>query len=262
MTAARPLILIPHPDDEVVGCAIAITRARADGASITGLYLTTGVPAQERQWPWRRSRYPAMIERRREEAGRAAAALGISTAGFLDWPARTLKSHLDEAIAAVERTVREGGIDEIWAPAWEGGHQDHDVTNFLAARLAGKMPVREFAEYNLAGGRVRSQTFARPNGTEQVLTLTAEEARFKAGLLSIYRSERGNLRYVRLKQESLRPLARYEYRSAPHPGTLFCQRFQWVPFRHPRVDFDRPEAVRAVLAAWGTAAAPLRGSAT
>lgn len=258
MTAGRPLILIPHPDDEVVGCAVAIVRARAAGAAISGVYLTSGVPAQERLWPWRRSSYAAMIARRREEAGRAAAALGISVAGHLDCPARTLKSHLDEAMALIERTLNEREIDEIWAPAWEGGHQDHDVTNFLAARFAGKLRVREFAEYNLAGGRPRSQTFVQANGTEQVLMLAPEEARLKAELLSIYRSERANLRFVRLRQESTRPLARYDYRSAPHPGRLFCERFQWVPFRHPRVDFDRPEAVRAALAAWGSAPAPLR----
>ena len=258
MTAGRPLILIPHPDDEVVGCAIAIARARAAGASISGLYLTTGVPERERLWPWQRSSHPDLIARRRAEAERAAGSLGLSPAGFLDWPARTLKSHLDEVAAAISRALRAREIEEIWTPAWEGGHQDHDVTNFLASRFAGKLPVREFAEYNLAGGRVRSQSFAQPNGTEEVLMVTAEEARFKTKLLSIYRSERGNLRYVRVQQECLRPLTRYDYQSAPHPGRLFYERFQWVPFRHPRVDFDRPEAVRQTLAAWGGATAPLR----
>jgi len=257
VTVARALILIPHPDDEVVGCAVAIARARAGGVFIVGLYLTTGIPAQEQLWPWRRSNYAGLIARRREEAGRAATALGIVPAGFLPWPARTLKSHLDEAAALIERTLGEHGIDEIWAPAWEGGHQDHDVTNFLAAHCAGKRQVREFAEYNLAGGRVRSQTFAQSNGTEQLLTSTTAEARFKSELLSIYRSERANLRYVRLRRESMRPLARYDYGSAPHPGRLFCERFQWVPFRHPHVDFDRPEAIRSALAAWD-AATPMR----
>ena len=253
MIAKRLLILIPHPDDEVVGCATAIGHARAAGAEISALYLTTGVPARERLWPWRRPAHDALVDRRREEARRAAAALAITPAGFLDWPSRTLKSHLDEAMASISRVLSERDIDEIWTPAWEGGHQDHDVTNFLAARFAAKLPVREFAEYNLAGGRVQSQTFARPIGTEEVLTLTAEEARFKAGLLAIYRSERMNLRYVRLLQESLRPLVPYDYRSQPHPGRLFCERFQWVPFRHPSVDFEPPAIVRAALAAWGGA---------
>lgn len=258
MSAARPLILIPHPDDEVVGCAIAIARARAAGAAIFGLYLTTGVPAPERVWPWRRAGYAALVARRRGEAKRAAAALGIVPAGYLEWPSRTLKSYLDEAAAAISRTMSERGIDEIWAPAWEGGHQDHDVANFLAARFVGRVPVREFAEYNFAGGRVRSQIFPQTNGTEEVLTLTTEETRFKAELLAIYRSERMNLRYVGLERESLRPLARYDYRAAPHPGRLFCERFQWVPIRHPSVDFEPSEAVRTALGAWGDAAAPLR----
>jgi LmbE family N-acetylglucosaminyl deacetylase len=257
VTAPRLLILVPHPDDEVVGCAIALARARAAGAVISGLYLTTGVPARELLWPWQRRRYAARVARRREEAARTASVLGISPARFLDWPARTLKSHLGQAIGLIEQTLGERPIDEIWTPAWEGGHQDHDVTNFLAARLSGLVLVREFAEYNLAGGGVRSQTFAQPNGSEQILTLTVEEARFKTELLSTYRSERANLRYVRRERESLRPLARYDYRAAPHPGRLFCERFQWVPFRHPRVDFDRPDAVRAALAAWSATTASL-----
>ena len=29
------------------------------------------------------------------------------------------------------------GIDTVWAPAYEGGHQDHDVTNMLASTLDG-----------------------------------------------------------------------------------------------------------------------------
>ncbi|HLJ21599.1 MAG TPA: PIG-L family deacetylase [Stellaceae bacterium] len=258
MSAARPLILIPHPDDEVVGCAVAISRARAAGAEISGLYLTTGVPARERVWPWRRAGYAGLIARRRGEAERAAAALGISPAGFLDWPSRTLKSHLDEAMTAISRILVERRIDEIWAPAWEGAHQDHDVANFLAARFASKVPVREFAEYNFAGGRVRSQTFPQANGTEEVLAFSADEAHFKAKLLAIYRSEQMNLRYVRRERESLRPLARYDYGSAPHAGRLFSERFQWVPFRHPSVDFEGSETVRAALAAWRGAAAPLR----
>lgn len=258
MSATRPLILIPHPDDEVVGCAVAASRARAAGADISGLYLTTGVPAREHMWPWRRSRYASLVAWRRDEARRAADGLGISPAGFLDWPSRTLKSHLDEATTAIARTIAERAIDELWTPAWEGGHQDHDVTNFLAARFADAVPVREFAEYNLAGGRVRSQSFPQPNGTEEILTLTAEERRHKAKLLSIYRSERLNLRYVRLEQESLRPLARYDYGAPPHPGRLFSERFRWVPLRHPSVDFEPSATVRAVLAAWPGAAAPLR----
>lgn len=261
MTGSRILILIPHPDDEAVGCAVAAARARAEGAGLWGLYLTTGVPAREALWPWQRRRHAERVDRRRREAARAADALGISPAGFSDWPARTLKAHLDEALALVERALGDHGIDEIWAPAWEGGHQDHDAANCLAARLSGRVRVLEFAEYNFAGGTVRSQAFADPDGTEQILTLTSAEALFKGKLLALYASERANLRHIRLERESLRLLPRRDYARAPHGGTLFWQRFHWVPFRHPRVDFDRPEQVRAILAAWASRATEPAGPA-
>ena len=38
------LILIPHPDDEVVGCFATAGRAIASGSKVYGAYLTTGVP--------------------------------------------------------------------------------------------------------------------------------------------------------------------------------------------------------------------------
>jgi len=250
VTGRRVLILIPHPDDEIVGCAIAARRARADGATLWGLYLTTGIPSRQLLWPWQRRHYEALVERRRKEAIDAAGAIGIAPVGFLDWPSRTLKSHLDEALARIDAVAAEHAVGEIWAPAWEGAHQDHDAANCLASCLSKRVRVMEYAEYNFARGRVRSQVFADPDGSEAVLDLSAEERQFKRTLLTLYRSERSNLRHIRQEHESLRPLGHHDYAAAPHAGTLFWQRFHWVPFQHPRVDFDRPEAVRAILAEW------------
>ena len=42
--AGRVLILAPHPDDEIVACGIAASRAIAAGARVFVLHLTTGVP--------------------------------------------------------------------------------------------------------------------------------------------------------------------------------------------------------------------------
>ncbi len=251
MTAGRRiLILAPHPDDEVVGCAIAARRAIAEGAKLFVLYLTTGLPERGLLWPWARGGHGARVERRRSEALTAADLLGLVPAGFADWPARSLKAHLDEAAALIDGAVRRHRVDTVWAPAYEGGHQDHDAVNLLAARLAARLAVREFAEYHNAGGRVRSQGFIAANGTERLLELTPEERDLKRRALALYRSERGNLAHIECEVESLRPLARYDYRAPPHPGTLFWARFQWVPFRHPRIDFDAPAEVYAVLAAF------------
>ncbi len=250
MSARSVLLLVPHPDDEVVGCAVSIRRARADGARFFALYLTTGVPMRESLWPWQRGEHARRVERRRTEALRAAEFLGIAPAGFCDWPARGLKAALGPALARIRESVAAHDAAEIWTPAWEGAHQDHDVANFLAARLASECAVVEFAEYHLAGRRPVSGRFKTPDGRETVLRLDDEERRWKQELLACYRSERGNLAHIACETESFRPLARYDYHPRPHEGRLFYERFQWVPFRHPRIDFERPERVLAALAAF------------
>lgn len=246
LAGRRILLLVPHPDDEVVGCAVAIRRARAGGARVFALYLTTGVPSPATRWRWRQTSHQRRVLRRREEALAAARSLGIEPLVFTNWPSRELKSHLGEARALITRHLLAVAADRIWTPAYEGGHQDHDVTNFLASRFRRDVPVVEFSEYNAARG-VRSNQLPAENGHETVLALCAPEAAWKARLARLYRTERGNLAHVRYAREVLRPLAAYDYRQPPHAGRLFYQRFQWIPFRHPRVDFTSPAEVSAAI---------------
>lgn len=248
MTARRILLLIPHPDDEVVGCAAAIARAGAEGTRFFGLYLTTGVPPAEALWRRQRRRHAERVAQRRDEAMEAAAALGIEPLRFAERPSRTLKSELGAACREIAEALERSAADAIWVSAWEGAHQDHDAANFLASRFAARLPVSEYAEYNHAGGAARTQTFPRAAGGETVLRLAPAEQAAKRALLALYGSERGNLRHVGDSRESFRPLPRHDYAAPPHDGTLFCERFHWVPFRHPRIDFERHATLRAALA--------------
>jgi LmbE family N-acetylglucosaminyl deacetylase len=245
----RIVLLVPHPDDEVVGCAVAIRRARAMGARIFAVYLTTGVPPATAAWPWRRARHQERVNRRRREALAAAVDLGIEPLAFADCPSRELKAHLGEVYPRIAGHLRAVAADQIWTPAYEGGHQDHDVTNFLASLFRNEMSVLEFSEYNAARG-VRSNHLPWQSGQETILWLTDAEAAWKRNLIARYRSERGNLRHIRFVREVLRPLALHDYGRPPHPGRLFYERFQWIPFRHPRVDFTPPAKVAAAMAAF------------
>ena len=248
MFGHRILILAPHPDDEVVGCGAAIARAQSQGAEILVSFLTTGVPGRDVLWPWHRPRHAEYVARRRAEAEAAARFLGVKIAGFQDVPTRQLRFHIRETHAVIERTIADQDVDTIWVPAFEGGHQDHDTANFISAMLASSVEVWEFAEYNFTGGKVQSQRFVETSGDELVLDLSAEESDRKRAALNLYPSERGNLAYVEAGRECFRPLSSYDYGRPPHSGTLFYQRFQWVPFRHPRIDFTQPEEVSATLA--------------
>lgn len=251
--ARRILILAPHPDDEVVACGISAMRAVATGARVFVLYLTTGVPAAGELWPWRRQEYAARVARRRAEAEAADALIGLEAIDFLDGPSRRLREDLDQTTAKIERALADCGANAVWVPAFEGAHQDHDAANALAASFRNLVSVWEFAAYNFAGGRCNANRFPVEQGGEIVLDPTGAEAARKRRALACYVSERGNLRHIRVGREVCRPLPEHDYGSPPHPGPLFRERFHWVPFRHPRIDFTPSAEVYAALGRWASA---------
>jgi LmbE family N-acetylglucosaminyl deacetylase len=239
------LVLAPHPDDEIVGCGAAIARALAAGSRVRVLYLTTGVP--RRLWPWQS--YERRVEDRRREAEAVREQVGFEAGAALRVPSRGLKDALDEARAAVAQAASTVADPVLWVPAFEGGHQDHDSANVLASLFKPRLAVFEFSEYNNARGRTRSQEFPKAHGDEIRLTLSEAEAAEKRRLLALYASERGNLLHIRAGRETFRPLPTHDYSRKPHEGTLFYERFQWVPY-HPRVDPCPGEEVCARLAAY------------
>lgn len=237
------LLLVPHPDDEIVACFAVLRRAQAEGAKIHALYLTHGCISQETRWPWDRKKHDWHVARRRVEAEQAARQLELIPVGWSHRPARSLWQHMisvkDEIVSAIDKHA----IDQIWVSAYEGGNPDHDAVNAITSTLTSKVSVLEFAEYNFASGRARSQEFPALNGTEKTITLDKTEQEQKKQALKLYVSEQCNLGYVKTERECFRPLANYDYRQPPHTGTLWYARFRWVPFRHPRVDFTDPADV-------------------
>jgi len=248
------LLLVPHPDDEVVACAATLGRAQAMGAKIFALYLTHGCLARETLWPWQRQRYEHYVNRRRTEAERVAQNLKIEPAGWSPRPARHLWRELPQVQAEIKAAIEGYAIDQIWTPAYEGGNPDHDALNAVCQRFMPQLSVLEFAEYNFYQRRAQAQTFPHPNGQEEIVRLTDAERQQKKALLKLYASEQKNLNYIGLVRECYRPLAPRDYRQPPHSGTLWYTRFQWVPFRHPRVDFTKPWEVSAAITAFLSAA--------
>lgn len=252
MFARNILLLAPHPDDEVAGCAAAIGRARAQGCRVFCAWLTTGIPDEDALWPWQHSRRTERVHVRRSEAERAAETLDIRPIWFQDIPTRRVKDSLAQTYAGIERLLGETAAEVLWCPAYEGGHQDHDTTNFLASLFRDRVSVWEFSEYNFAGSRVQSNRFPTETGREREIVLEEEERGRKRELLNIYRSERLNLRYIASVREVFRLLGDYDYSRPPHAGKLFYERFQWARGFSSRVDPTQPEEVCRALTAFRT----------
>jgi len=250
MFGKKILIAVPHPDDEVVAASAAIGRAQEEGAEVFALYLTHGCIAREVLWPWQRKDYEQHMATRRREGERAATFLGIKPVSWSPRPARHLWRNLETVHAEIEKAVTSYGIDQLWVTAYEGGNADHDGLNAVGSVFRNKLSVLEFAEYNFAGGRARAQTFPVSRDGEEILTLTPAERQKKHDGLAFYASEQGNLNYVKTERECFRALNVYDYSKPPHPGTLWYERFHWVPFRHPRVDFTKGVEVSAAITAF------------
>lgn len=247
MFGKRILILIPHPDDEVVACAAAIARARAQGARVYGVNLSHGCLAKQTMWWWERGNYEADVERRISESVRVAEFLGIKLLqGNVTRAAREIWPDLQTVYGEVMQAMQACAPDMLWVPAYEGGNPDHDGINALASTIK-NVPVYEMAEYHFASGIPHSNAFLAVKGNETVLNLTADEQAMKRAALALYESEQKNLGDMDVRYESFRPLATYDYSKRPHEGTLWYERFQWVPFRHPRVDFTKAASVSKAM---------------
>lgn len=247
MFGKKILVLVPHPDDEVVACFETIRMARAAGSQVYALYLTNGCIAKNTLWPWQRWRYERNVARRRTEAEEVARELHITSAGRNSRPARYLWRNLPHVMADVKDAISAHAIDQLWLPAYEGGNPDHDGLNAIGQKFKPSLKVLEFAEYNFHGKTAHSNHFPHPNGTEIIIKLDPNAQAAKLRALQLYASEKSNLNYIGTEQEAFRPLADYDYSKPPHEGTLWYERFQWVPFRHPRVDFTKPAEVSQAI---------------
>ncbi len=89
-----------------------------------------------------------------------------------------------------------------------------------------RMPVWEFAAYNSAGGRVRSNRFPRPR--REIAIPAPREARQARGtrLLSLGARQSASCRGGR---ETSRPLPDYDYAAPPHAGGCFASGFTGFP---------------------------------
>jgi N-acetylglucosamine malate deacetylase 1 len=220
------LFVFAHQDDEIGG-ATRMLRARRDGDRVLCVYLTDGA-----------MRVPAAV--RNEESRRALARLGVTDVFFATFPDGNLPEHALEALAFLESQA--GLVDEVYTLAWEGGHQDHDAAHLVALAFAERrgLPCREMPLYN--GHRSPRSLFRvmHPFGdgwTRRPISL-ADGLRVVA-LLPLYQSQRKTwlgllaetlLKLVIVRREFLRLADPRRTKTKPHGGLLFYERRFGYPY--------------------------------
>jgi LmbE family N-acetylglucosaminyl deacetylase/glycosyltransferase involved in cell wall biosynthesis len=121
LTGARILALAAHPDDEAFGAGgtLALNTGRAEAIRV---WIATDGTGQEGVDPEDAAAYGA---RRREEAGRALAALGLEPARFGGLADRSLSENRRALDAALRVELDEFRPDLVFCPSPVEIHPDH-----------------------------------------------------------------------------------------------------------------------------------------
>ena len=115
------LVLAPHPDDEVFGCAGSIMQHVSQNDSVQVVIITDGSAATIHPNTDSRIKY---IETRQQESLKAAQVLGYSTLEFWGITDRTLECN-DNLIERLVNYIKEKQISLVYAPSVMEIHPDH-----------------------------------------------------------------------------------------------------------------------------------------
>ena len=143
MDGAVFAFLFAHPDDDVfIAGTMRVLIER--GAEVHGIWATDG-------------NFMGQGNVRMGELAKAASILGLdpSRVHLLNQPDLGMIRAPDRAADCAARAINETQPDVICVTAYEGGHPDHDLTNFLAYEASHRAGIRpriyEFPLYNGTG---------------------------------------------------------------------------------------------------------------
>lgn len=232
LSRRRVVVLFAHPDDEI-GVYPWLQAARERGVRVVCAFLTDG------GWGGQRTAV------RRRESQDVLAAFGLAGDDVLflgeEWGVAdgTLYRVLDDTVERLDARLRELCRDgEVWIPAWEGGHPDHDASHLAGLELARRAGATAY-QFSLYHGRGLSGPWFRvlsplpENGPLHALPVSLMErlrcvlhclhyrSQWKSfvGLLPFYA-----LRMLRRHPFVLQPADGARTAQRPHPGAMLYER--------------------------------------
>jgi LmbE family N-acetylglucosaminyl deacetylase/Flp pilus assembly protein TadD len=128
LAAQTVLAIGAHPDDIELGTAGFLLKLKDSGAKVYGLTLTRGEKGGD-------------PERRREEAERALAFVGLDGYQILDFPDTGLGEKIPSVRAAIEARIREVGATLVLTHAAVDVHGDHRAVHEATREAARAVPT-------------------------------------------------------------------------------------------------------------------------
>lgn len=134
MAGTSVLVIAPHPDDETIGCAVAIMR-KVDAGATVHIVIASDGERSRRRFSYERDELASI---RRREALTAIERLGVplENVTFLGLPDGQLADHEGELRSRLSELMDQAPTDQIFAPALADAHPDHRVTAQVTRAIA------------------------------------------------------------------------------------------------------------------------------
>jgi len=234
----RLLLVVAHPDDDVLGAGALL--ARLPRARI--VYVTDGAPRDgrdARSYGFATPHDYAAARRREALAALALADIPPQQTVWVDVADQEATFALERIAGVLRELIAASDPDRpdlLLTHPYEGGHPDHDAVAF-AVRAALTLVERdakdnapapilaEFAGYHAApqGGRETS-FLVRPGFPEALFRLSDAERRLKSRMLELHATQAAVLAEFPRDRELFRLAPRYDFSRPPHPGPLLYER--------------------------------------
>jgi N-acetylglucosamine malate deacetylase 2 len=217
----RVLIVVAHPDDEVVGAGALISRL----PDVWILHATDGAPRDPRflarSFAGSREEY-AQARRRELEDALSLAGIGPDRLLGLRIADQEAVFEIPRLTEGIARAVREIGPDTVLTLAYEGGHPDHDAVALAVQQAVPGIEILEMPLYHAEPGTETMvvQEFL-PGPPEICLTLTDGERDLKRRMIEAFATQSETLQaFLPPREERFRPAPRYDFTRPPHEGRL------------------------------------------
>ncbi len=229
-TPRRWLVVVAHPDDEVLGCGALLCRLH----DVDVVHVTDGAPRSGDDARRHGFDTPADYAGARWCEARAALDLaGVPAArhhglGVADQGAADRLAEIARRLAPVV-----GHADVVLTHAYEGGHPDHDAVAFAVHAAAGRAgrPVVEMPFYHAGpDGWVRQTFLPAPDLAShetELLTLSDAELALKRSMAGCHVTQGDTLASFDLARETFRRAPAYDFGRLPHDGDLLYERHGW-----------------------------------
>jgi len=155
------LVVVAHPDDEVLGCGGTIAKRTNEGDEVKVLFIADGVSSR---LAVTNDDFNEVVKQRRDAAKQACLILGVSDIKFSNFPDNQLDTvSLLNIVRTVEKEILEFEPDEIWTHHSGDLNIDHRVTFQAVVTAARPLPGSKIV--NLQTFEILSSTEWQPSSS-------------------------------------------------------------------------------------------------